>query len=369
MMESSSIKKLGSLGQSIWIDYIRRDFVVGSELDNLIEEDGLLGMTSNPAIFEKAILESTVYNQSIQTLLAEQKSPAAIYEALSQEDVRSAADRFRPVYDKTGGKDGYVSLEVNPHLAHDTEGTISEARRLWASLNRPNVLIKVPATREGLPAIRQLISDGISINVTLIFGIDSYLQVADAYTQGLRDRIAQNKPIHNVVSVASFFLSRIDVMLDPVLDEIVLHGGEHAELAAKAYGQVAIASAKTAYQRYQEIFEGGSFAELHSHGANVQRLLWASTGAKNPKFSDLKYIEPLIGRNTVSTLPLETFYAYREKGNPSCSIETEVAEAQDVLNSLPTLGIDMEATVHQLEIEGIQKFENAYDKLLLAIDK
>lgn len=364
----SRIKKLESLGQSIWIDYIRRDFVV-SELNHLIEEDGLQGMTSNPAIFEKAFLDSTVYDPSIQTLLAAQKSAAAIYEALSQEDVRSAAERFRPVYGRTEGKDGYVSLEVNPHLAHDTVGTISEARRLWATLDLPNVLIKVPASAEGLPAIRQLISEGISINVTLIFGIDSYRKVADAYMQGLRDRIAQNKPVHNVVSVASFFLSRIDVMLDPVLEEIVRQGGEHAELAAKAFGQVAIASAKTAYQRYQEMFEGDSFAELRSHGANVQRLLWASTGAKNPKFSDLKYVEPLIGRNTVSTLPLETFYAYRERGNPDYTMEAGAAQAQEVLDSLSKLGIDMDAVVRRLEVEGIQKFIDAYDKLLLAINQ
>lgn len=364
-METSRIKALERLGQSIWIDYIRRDLMTSGELERLISEDGLLGMTSNPAIFEKAILDSDVYDALIRAMLADGKDTNAIYEALSQGDVRDAADVFRPVYDQTGGRDGYVSLEVNPHLAHDTEGTVAEARRLWAALDRKNVLIKVPATREGLPAIRRLIGEGISVNVTLIFSVSRYLQVADAYIQGIQDRLAQNMPVHDVVSVASFFLSRIDSMVDPVLAR-AQEGGQ-AALAGKAYGQVAIASAKIAYQNYKKKFEGPVFLDLKRRGAKVQRLLWASTGTKNPQFGELKYVEPLIGRDTVSTLPVKTFNEYRAHGNPTLSIENEAAEAEAVLRSLPGLGIDLDAVTRRLEDDGIQKFIDPFDKLMVTL--
>jgi len=367
-MKSNRILELQRLGQSIWLDYIRRDFIVGGELGKFIGVCGLRGMTSNPAIFEKAILSSDVYREPIRTMLLEGKDSKSIYEALSQSDVQAAADVFKPVYNRTNGNDGYVSLEVNPHLAFDTEGTIKEAQRLWAAVNRPNILIKIPATAEGLPAIRQLISEGINVNVTLIFGIKRYLQVVDEYIAGIMERTDHNEPVNNVVSVASFFLSRIDALVDPMLEKIIDNRGELASLAQNAYGQVAIASAKTAYQNYKRIFESDMFSELTKAGVHAQRLLWASTGAKNPKFSELKYVEPLIGRNTISTLPLETFNAYCENGKPKRMLENGVADALDILSSLPELGVDIDEITQQLEFEGIKKFTEPFDKLLSAID-
>ena len=290
-MKENPLKQLGTLGQSIWLDYIRRDLIASGELRRLIEEDGLRGMTSNPSIFEKAIAESNLYDQDIRDMALKRKDVKTIYESLSQRDVQNAADEFRSVYEKTDGKDGYVSLEVNPHLAHDTKGTIEEARRLWAALNRPNVLIKVPATSDGLPAIRQLISEGINVNVTLLFGLPRYRQAAEAYIAGLEARAVQGKPLEHIASVASFFLSRIDALVDPLLEKFIAEGGKKTEIAKKVHGQVAIASAKMAYQIYKEIFGSDRFKKLADKGARVQRLLWASTGTKNPDYSDMKYVE------------------------------------------------------------------------------
>ena len=276
-MKNNPLKQLRTLGQSIWLDYIRRDLISSGKLRRLIEEDGLRGMTSNPSIFEKAIVDSHDYDEDIQAMVRQGKGTDAIYEGLSQRDVQNAADEFRPLYDMTDGEDGYVSLEVNPHLAHDTGGTINEARRLWIALDRPNVLIKVPATADGLPAIQQLISEGINVNVTLLFGLLRYRQVAEAYIAGIEARVAQGKSVESIGSVASFFVSRIDALVDPLLEKVIAMGGNEADLAKKVHGQVAIASAKMAYQVYKEIFEGERFSKLASHGALVQRLLWAST--------------------------------------------------------------------------------------------
>ncbi|PKM71768.1 MAG: transaldolase [Firmicutes bacterium HGW-Firmicutes-16] len=368
-MKNNRILELQRFGQSIWLDYIRRDFIAGGELGRFIGVYGLRGMTSNPAIFEKAILSGDIYSEPIRAMSQSGKDSKFIYEALSQSDVQAAADVFKPVYDRTSGNDGYVSLEVNPHLAFDTEGTIKEARRLWTAVDRPNILIKVPATAEGLPAIRQLISEGINVNVTLIFGVERYLQVANEYIAGIMERIDHNEPVNNVVSFASFFLSRIDSLIDPMLEKIIDNRGELGGLAQNAYGQVAIASAKTAYQHYKNIFESDKLLELAKMGVRVQRMLWASTGAKNPKFSELKYVEPLIGRNTVSTLPLETFNAYCEHGKPKRSIEDGATDAEEILKSLPDLGVDIDEIIRQLELEGIKKFTEPFDKLLSAIDK
>lgn len=307
--KNNPLQQLATFGQSIWLDYIRRDLITGGELRRLIEEDGLRGMTSNPAIFEKAITDSQDYDADIQAMAREGKGFAAIYETISQRDVGSAADEFRPLYDRTDGQDGYVSLEVNPHLARDTEGSMEEARRLWGALNRPNVLIKVPATAAGLPAIRQLISEGINVNVTLLFGLPRYRQVAEAYLAGLEARAIQGKSVRHLASVASFFVSRIDALVDPLLEKLIGQGGKEADLAKKVQGQVAIASAKMAYQIYREIFGGARFKRLAAQGAQVQRLLWASTSTKNPAYSDVKYVEALIGPETVNTAP---------PGNPCC---------------------------------------------------
>ena len=368
-MKPNAVTQLGSLGQSIWLDYIRRDLITGGELRRMIDDDGLRGMTSNPAIFEKAIVESHDYDEDIRAQTLAGKNAKAIYETISRHDVQSAADEFRSLYNRTDGADGYVSLEVNPHLAHDTAGTIEEARRLWRALNRPNVFIKVPATLEGLPAIQQLISEGINVNVTLLFGLPRYRQVAEAYIAGLEARAAQGKPINRTASVASFFISRIDTLIDPLLEKIMTQGGEQADLAQKAHGQIAIASAKTAYQMYKEIFGSARFKKLADRGARVQRLLWASTGVKNPEYRDVKYIEALIGPDTVNTVPMETISAYRNHGEPAARLEQEVGEAARLLKRLPALGIDLDTVTQQLEDEGVAKFNQPFDKLMTALAK
>jgi transaldolase len=363
-MSGNPLQRLGALGQSIWLDFIRRDLISSGGLRRLIEEDGLRGMTSNPSIFEKAIAESHDYDADIRAMALAGSDPQAIYETLSQQDVRSAADEFRAVYDATAGKDGFVSLEVNPHLARDTGGTLKEARRLWAALDRPNVLIKVPATAQGLPAIRQLIGEGISVNVTLLFGLPRYREVAEAYIDGLEARAAQGKPVDRVASVASFFVSRIDALVDARLAGLVASGTTEYELARRARGQVAIASAKMAYQIYKEIFAGVRFRKLAAQGARVQRLLWASTSTKNPEYSDVRYVEALIGPDTVNTAPPETLDAYRDHGEPQARLEQDVEEARWVLSRLPELGIDIDQVTQQLEDEGVDKFNKPFDKLM-----
>ncbi len=390
-MKKNPLKKLESLGQSIWLDYIRRDLIANGELQHLIDEDGLRGMTSNPSIFEKAIAESTIYDSVIQKMALDGKDVNTIYEAISQQDVQSAANVFKTLYEKTAGEDGYVSLEVNPHLAHDTAGTIEEGRRLWVTLNRPNVLIKVPATTEGLVAIRQLITEGINVNVTLLFSLPRYRAVAEAFVEGLEARVAKRKSIDQITSVASFFLSRIDTLVDPLLEKIIVSDTRieyvqnapglvdpllekiivsddiRKEVAMGTLGEVAISSAKAAYQIYKEVFHSSRFKKLEGKGAHVQRLLWASTSNKNPNYSDIKYIEPLIGANTVNTVPPQTIDAYRDHGDPKLTIEQDLQKANRVLKSLPELGIDINKITQQLEDEGIGKFNEPFDKLMEAL--
>lgn len=368
-MKDNNLKQVGKLGQSIWIDYIRRDLITSGELKRLIKEDGLRGMTSNPSIFEKAIVESHDYDSDIRAMTSEGKDCNAIYEALSQHDVQGAADEFRQLYDETDGKDGYVSLEVNPHLAHDLSGTLAEARRLWAALNRPNVFIKVPATDEGVQAIQQLISEGINVNVTLIFSLSRYRQIVEAYITGIEARAAQGESIKKVASVASFFVSRIDALVDPLLNEIIRQGGDMGQLAKKLYGQVAIASAKVAYQDYKEIFNSDRFKKLTERVARPQRLLWASVGIKDPSFSDVKYIEALIGPSTISTVPMDTLNAYQDHGVPKVRLGRDVKKARWTLERLPELGIIIENVTRQLEDEGIKKFDRPFDKLMDTLAK
>jgi transaldolase len=363
----NTLKQLGTFGQSIWLDHIRRDLFASCRLRKMIAADGLRGMTSNPAIFEKAIVESHEYDQAIRTLAAAGTSAQGIYESLSQEDVRSAADAFRPLYDSTDGGDGYVSLEVNPHLAHDTGGTIQEARRLWSALDRPNVLIKVPATDEGLAAVRQLIQEGISVNVTLLFGLARYRQAAQAYLAGLTARMAQGQPLRRVVSVASFFLSRIDAVVDPLLEALFTQEGKAADLARLAHGQVAVASAKLAYHSYQEMFGPGPLQHLARAGAQPQRLLWASTGTKNPDYSDVKYVDAVIGPETINTAPPDTLDAYRDHGQPAARLAQGLEHARQVFDHLQALGIRMADVARQLEDAGVDKFVQPFDTLMASL--
>jgi transaldolase len=358
------LKELSRFGQSVWLDYIHRNLFAEGKLASMIENDGLKGMTSNPSIFQKAIAESNNYDNDIEAMAKEGRDFQYIYEALSRSDIQTAADHFKGVYDATDRLDGYVSLEVNPHFACDTGKTVDEARRLWSLIERPNVFIKVPATVEGLSAIRQLISEGININVTLLFGLPRYHKVADAYLSGIDDRLRNGEPVDHVRSVASFFLSRIDSLLDPQLEDIAKNGGELAETASKAHGQVAIASAKVAYQIYKDIYASKRFQELKNKGAHPQRLLWASTSTKNPDYEDTKYVDALVGPETVNTMPMETIDAYRDHGDPKPRLEDDVDQADWILSELSGLGIDIDAATQKLEDEGIEKFNKPFDALM-----
>jgi transaldolase len=351
----------------VWLDYIHRDLFSSGQLRTLIAQDSLTGMTSNPAIFEKAIADSAAYDEQIKALNSAGKDANAMYEAISLQDVQRAADEFRGVFDATKGRDGYVSLEVNPHLAHDTAGTLVEARRLWAALKRPNVFIKVPGTKAGLDAIRQLTREGISINVTLLFSLPRYRQVIEAFIAGLQARVAQGQPIDAIASVASFFISRIDAMVDPMLDALVAANDARSARAKALRGEAAIASARLAYQMHLEVFGHPDFAALKARGAQVQRLLWASTSTKDRRYSDVRYVEALIGANTIDTMPLETLVAYRDHGQPQARLTDNMDQARAVLEELPTLGVDIQQVTQRLEDEGVEKFNQPFDKLLQAL--
>jgi len=368
-MKTNPLKQLETLGQSLWLDYISRDLIASGELRKLINNDGLKGITSNPTIFEQAIENSNDYDFDIKKLSIEGKSMNEIYELLSQHDITRAADEFRPVYERSQGKEGYVSLEVNPHLAHDTKGTIEEARRLWTSVNRPNIYIKVPATKEGLPAIQQLTVDGINVNITLLFGLPRYREVIDAYIAGIEARLKQGKPVKHITSVASFFISRIDSIIDPKEQDYVAMGGEQVHFATNIRGQVAISSARIAYNTYKEIFKSTEFIKLAEQGASPQRLLWASTGTKNPEYSNIKYIESLIGPNTINTIPPATMDAYREHGHPEYRLENHYMKACWVMSELSELGIDIDKVTQKLEDEGVEKFITSFDKLISTLTK
>jgi transaldolase len=353
---------LESYGQSVWLDYIHRDLIEHGGLQRLIDEDELRGMTSNPAIFDKAIEGSDVYDDTIRVLAYGGKSADEICLALMTEDVGRAADFFKPTFDRLQGRDGFVSIEVSPHLAHDVQGTLDAARRLWKMLGRPNVLIKAPATMEGLQCIRQLISEGINVNVTLLFGLPRYGMVADAYIAGLEDRTAKGLPIDSVASVASFFVSRIDSMVDPMLER-------SGDGARGLRGQIAVSSARIAYQMYKSIFGSERFRKLADLGARTQRVLWASTGTKNPEYPDTKYVDELIGPDTINTMPPETMDAYRDRGNPAPRLEDNLEEARKNIDRLGELGIDLDRVTQQLEDEGVEKFNKPYDSLISNLAK
>ena len=359
--------RVRQLGQSIWLDYLRRHLVRSGDLRRLIDEDGLGGITSNPTIFEKTIGGSSDYDDDIRHLAEAGDDADRIYRAIALGDVRDAADVLRDVYDSSGGADGFVSLEVSPHLARDTEGTIAQARELWEALDRPNVMIKVPGTAEGLPAITQLIGEGINVNVTLLFGLPRYRAVADAYLAGLETLARAGKPLDRAASVASFFLSRIDVLVDGMLEELIAGGGARADRARRLHGEVAIASAREAYRIHEEVFGSDRFRALADRGARHQRLLWASTSTKNPQYSDVKYVEALIGPETVNTVPPDTLDAYRDHGRPEVRLDTGLDAAARTIEALGTLGIDLDAVTAQLEDEGIEKFARSLDQLMATL--
>lgn len=367
-MKKNPLVRLQEFGQSVWLDFLHRRMFASGELQQLIDRDGLRGVTSNPSIFHKAIGEGDTYDDAIAALAKEGKGTEEIYRTLVVEDVQSAADLFRPLYDASDGVHGFVSLEVNPHLAHDTAGTVREARMFWRLLDRPNVLIKVPGTDAGLPAIRQLITEGINVNVTLLFGLPRYRQVTAAYQAGLADRVSKGESVQRISSVASFFLSRIDVLVDRLLGEKEKAGGGEAEAAGQLQGQVAIACAKKAYEIYSEIYDRRAFGKMAEKGARPQRLLWASTSTKNPAYSDIKYVEPLIGPETINTLPQETMDAYRDHGTPAERLQQELETAGKVLDDLAGVGIDLDAVTRQLEDEGVDKFNRPFDKLMREIE-
>jgi len=368
-VKSNPLLVLESLGQSIWIDFIRRQTITSGELKHLIEQDGVSGVTSNPSIYEKAIAESDDYDESIRALSLAGKSAEEIYQRLTVEDIQMVADQLRATYDQTDGRDGFVSLEVSPILAHDTMGTIEEARQLWSLVNRANVMIKVPATREGLPAIQQLTAEGINVNITLLFGLPRYRQVVDAYLTGLERLASTGKNLKNVASVASFFLSRIDTLVDTLLEKKITTSGRDATVAGRLQGQVATASAKVAYQIYKEIFGSDRFRKLQDNGARTQKLLWASTSTKNPAYSDTKYIEPLIGPDTINTLPIETLNAYREHGLPRLTLDENRDQAYRILQELPQAGINLDQITQDLEQQGVEKFRLALDRLMASLQE
>lgn len=370
-MASNPLVDLQGLGQSVWYDNIRRALILRGDLQRMIDEDGLRGVTSNPAIFEKAIGGSTDYNDALRDLAAQGKSVDEMYEALVIEDIQMAADLFRPVYEKTNGLDGYVSLEVSPRLAHDTAGTVSEAKRLWQHLDRKNVLIKVPATPEGLPAIEQLIAFGMNINVTLIFSQEVYEQVINAYLTGLERRAAEGKPLDHIASVASFFVSRIDTAVDHLLEFRIRRSTDEEEKAklSSLLGTVAIANAKVAYQEFKKIFSSPRFRALEGKGARVQRPLWASTGTKNPNYSDVLYVESLIGSNSVNTIPPATFKAFRDHGRVSRTLEEDVEGARRTLATLSEVGISLREVTAQVLDAGVKVFVEPFEKLMKAIEQ
>ncbi len=361
-------------GQSIWLDYITRPLVRDGELRRLIEQDGLRGMTSNPTIFQKAIAAGDAYDEQITELVGKGKDAGEVFEALAVRDIQDACDLFRPVYDRTEGLDGVVSIEVSPTLAHDTEGTVVEARRLWAAVDRPNVLIKVPGTAEGAVAVQQLLRDGINVNVTLLFSLRNHERVMQAYLEALEARAAAGQPVARLASVASFFVSRVDTLVDKQLQEGIAAAeaagdGARAERLRGLLGKAAIANAKLAYARFRELFDGERFARLRQHGASVQRPLWASTSVKNPAYRDVLYVEELIGRDTVNTLPLETMKAFEDHGTVRRTVDKGLDEARAALAALAEVGIDFDTATQQLEDEGVSLFSKSYDELIAGVEK
>lgn len=365
------LQALRESGQSVWLDYIQRKLLATGELRRLVEEDGVTGVTSNPAIFEKAVADSDDYDDVTARMAREGSAdPKAVYEAIAMRDIREAADVLQSVYRETGGRDGYVSLEVSPHLAHDTEGTVAEARRLWNSVSRDNLLIKVPGTPEGVPAIERLIGEGISVNVTLLFAREAYEQVAQAYLRGLAKAAADGLDLGRIASVASFFISRIDTLADQRLAARMEAADEAGkERLRELMGKAAIANAKLTYEHYNEIIRGEGWQALAGRGARPQRLLWASTSTKNPDYRDVLYVEELVGEDTVNTVPPATLDAFRDHGKVRKSLEEDVEGASETLAALERAGVSLREVTDQVLEDGVRLFSEAFDKLLATIEE
>lgn len=352
------LHQLHALGQSVWLDYIRRGILDDGTLESMIEDHGLRGVTSNPSIFEQAMAGSDDYDDEFETLASSGLDAYAAYERLAIEDIQRTAELFRAVFDASGGRDGFVSLEVPPSLADDTGATLAEARRLWSAVDRPNAMIKIPGTDAGVPAIQQAITDGINVNVTLLFSRDAHERVMEAYIRGLEQRLDAGKPVDHVASVASFFVSRVDTAIDAALEK-----SGNTELQGKA----AVANAKLAYARFREIFDGARFDRLRSAGAQVQRPLWASTSTKNPAYRDVIYVEELIGPDTVNTLPLATVEAFADHGVARVTVSEGLDQAQRDLEALRQAGIDLVGVTARLQEEGVSKFAESFDKLIASV--
>lgn len=369
-MSMNSLKQLEIFEQSVWYDNITRSLLSGGALQRMIAEDGLKGITSNPSIFEKAIAGSSDYHDAILKVVMQHRhiSPEQVFYYLAVQDIQDACDAFKQVYQLSQWQEGYVSLEVSPTLAHDTQGTVKQARELFSRVNRPNLMIKVPATQAGVPAVEQLIAEGVNVNATLLFSIDRYKEIAQAFIAGLKYRVQKGRTVHGMASVASFFVSRVDSKIDPLLHQWMKQHPTEDQLGAQALlGKSAIANAKLAFKEYQQLFNTAEFLSMRDAGAKPQRLLWASTGTKNPQYRDVLYLEELIGPNTVTTVPPDTYEAFRHHGQVKATLEKEVDRAADCLNQLPRFGIDLGCVTQTLEQEGLAAFEKAFHGLLEAI--
>lgn len=367
---TNPLLQLKAQGQSVWYDNIDRSQLVSGQFKRLLDEDGVVGVTANPTIFQKSISHGNAYDEQLNQLISQGKSTNEIYEALVIKDIRTVADILRPIYDRTSGQDGFVSLEVSPDLAHNTEGTISEVRRFWKMVDRPNLMIKIPATPEGIPAVRQALSEGINVNITLIFAIEAYRDVTDAFLSALEERNAEGKDISHIASVASFFVSRVDTLVDKMLEDKIKASNDSAEQQKlKALeGKAAIANARLVYQDFKRIFSTPRFESLKHAGAHVQRPLWASTSTKNPAYRDVLYAEELIGPDTVDTMPLETIENFRDHGRVRLSVEDNIPQAKAELAALEEVGIHYHAVTQQLLDEGVQKFADSFHELFAGIE-
>ncbi len=367
---TNPLLELKALGQSVWLDDIDRGQLRSGLFGRLIEEDGITGATGNPTIFEHSISNDTTYDEQMQQLIAQGKSAQEIYEALAMTDVRTVADMLRPIYDRTGGQDGFVSLEVSPYLAHETEATLAEVRRFWHTIDRPNLMVKIPSTPAGVPAIRQALSEGIKINITLIFSIENYRQVVEAYLGALEERLARGENISHIASVASFFVSRVDVLVDKLLEDKIKATSDSTEQQKlKALqGKIAIANARLVYQEFKRLFGGPLFEALQLRGARVQRPLWASTSTRNPAYRDVLYAEELIGPDTVDTMTLKTIESFRDHGRVRLSLEDNIPQARAGLAALEEVGFSYDQITRQLQDEGVQKFADSFHKLFACIE-